>query len=102
VITQRAGTVDYHGTPVERDVATVVGVFVRAEHRGTGIVDRLLDAAAQWAGDVGFDELNLGVHVDNARAQGAYLRAGFAPSGVTFASSVGPEIEMVRRLGPSG
>ena len=42
------------------------------------------------------DQLALGVHRDNARAQGAYRRAGFAPSGVTFTGSIGPEIEMVR------
>jgi ribosomal protein S18 acetylase RimI-like enzyme len=102
VLAQRAGATDYHGRTVERDRATVVGVYVRGEQRGSGLVDRLLEAAAQWARDLGFDELALGVHADNGRAQGAYRRAGFVPSGVTFASSIGPEIEMVRRLGPDG
>jgi len=98
VITQRAGTLDYHGLPVERSRATVVGVYVRGEQRGSGLIDRLLEEAARWARDQGFDELTLGVHVDNARAQGAYRRAGFAPSGVTFNSTIGPEIEMVLGL----
>jgi GNAT superfamily N-acetyltransferase len=98
VITQRAGTLDYHGMLVEKSRATVVGVFVHAEQRGTGLIDRLLDAAAQWGRARGFDELSLGVHVDNARAQAAYRRAGFVPSGVTFSSTIGPEIEMVRAL----
>ncbi|WP_456789819.1 GNAT family N-acetyltransferase, partial [Cellulomonas sp. P5_C5] len=98
VLAQRAGTVDYHGRPVERSRATVVGVYVRDEHRGSGLIDRLLEAAAQWARDLGFDELTLGVHQDNARAQGAYRRAGFVPSGATFESSIGPELEMVRHL----
>jgi GNAT superfamily N-acetyltransferase len=83
---------------VEHGRATVVGVFVRDEHRGSGLIDRLLDTAAQWGRDVGFDQLTLGVHVDNARAQGAYRRAGFVPSGATFHTTVGPEIEMVRQL----
>lgn len=100
VIAQRAGTLDYHGQPVEQSRATVVGVFVRPEHRGSGLVDRLLEAGARWARDLGFDLLTLGVHRDNVRAQGAYRRAGFAPSGVTFESAIGPEIEMVRHLGP--
>ncbi|WP_082573476.1 GNAT family N-acetyltransferase [Cellulomonas sp. Root137] len=98
VIVQRAGSVDYHGVPVERSRAVVVGVYVRPEHRGDGLIDRLLDSAAQWARDQGFDELSLGVHRDNARAQGAYRRAGFVPSGVTFTGSIGPELEMVRPL----
>lgn len=98
VIVQRAGSLDYHGHPVERSRATVVGVYVRGEQRGSGLIDRLLEETAQWARDLGFDELTLGVHAENARAQGAYRRAGFVPSGVTFASSIGPELEMVRRL----
>ena len=98
VIAQRAGSLDYHGRPVERSRATVVGVYVRGEQRGSGLIDRLLDATAQWARDLGFDELTLGVHAENARAQGAYRRAGFVPSGVTFESSIGPELEMVRHL----
>ena len=67
-------------------------------HRGSGLVDRLLDAAAQWGRDLGTDRLTLGVHADNARAQGAYRRAGFVPSGATFEIAIGPEIEMVRPL----
>lgn len=101
VIAQRAGSLDYHGLPVEQSRATVVGVFVRREHRGSGLVDRLLETCAQWAGDLGFELLTLGVHQDNVRAQGAYRRAGFAPSGVTFESTIGPEIEMVRHLRPA-
>ncbi|NUU19126.1 GNAT family N-acetyltransferase [Cellulomonas humilata] len=98
VLVQRAGSLDYHGLPVEHSRAVVVGVYVRSEHRGDGVVDRLLDEAARWSRDRGFDELALGVHQDNARAQGAYRRAGFVPSGITFTGSIGPELEMVRRL----
>lgn len=98
VLVQRAGSVDYHGVPVERSRAVVVAVYLRPEHRGDGLIDRLLDSAAQWSRERGFDELSLGVHQDNARAQGAYRRAGFVPSGVTFTGSIGPELEMVRSL----
>ena len=98
VLVQRAGVPDYHGRPVEQSRAVVVGVYVRPENRGTGLIDQLLDTGAQWARDLGFDSLVLGVHVDNTRAQAAYRRAGFAPSGVEFTSSIGPEIEMVRAL----
>ena len=98
VLVQRAGSVDYHGRPVERSRAVVVGVYVRAEQRGSGLIDRLLESGARWAAERGHDQLALGVHRDNPRAQGAYRRAGFVPSGVDFYSSIGPEIEMVRAL----
>ena len=98
VIAQRGGSLDHHDRPLERDRATVVGAYVRGEQRGSGLVDRLLPAAAQWGRDLGFDELTLGVHQDNGRAQGAYRRAGFVPSGFIFAGPNGPEVEMVRRL----
>ena len=55
VIAQRAGSLDYHGRPIERSRATVVGVYVRDEQRGSGLIDRLLEATAQWARDLGFD-----------------------------------------------
>jgi ribosomal protein S18 acetylase RimI-like enzyme len=61
-------------------------------------VDDLFDAATAWCRERGFPEVVLDVHRDNARAQGAYRRAGFAPSGVAFTSAIGPEIEMVRTL----
>ncbi|WP_315092893.1 GNAT family N-acetyltransferase [uncultured Cellulomonas sp.] len=98
VLVERAGSRDYQGRPVERSRAVVVGVYVRPEDRGAGAIDRLLEAAARWSRDQGFDELALGVHVDNARAQASYRRAGFVPSGVEFTGSIGPEIEMVRAL----
>ena len=61
---------------------------------GVGDVHRIVRAD----GDEGVDELSLGVHQDNGRTQAAYRRAGFVPSGVTFSSTIGLELEMVRRL----
>jgi GNAT superfamily N-acetyltransferase len=98
VIVQRAGSLDHRDRPIRRSRPVVVGVYVRPGYRGEGVIDWLLDEAARWSRDRGFDELALGVHRDNARAQGAYRRAGFVPSGVTFTGSIGPEIEMVRPL----
>ena len=98
VLVQHAGSVDFHGRTIEHTRAVVVGVYVRPEHRGAGLIDRLLDAAGQWAAERGFDSLTLGVHQDNARAQGAYRRAGFVPSGVEYTGPIGPELELVRAL----
>jgi len=98
VIVQAPGTQDHHGRPVAHQRAVLVGVYVRPEHRGTGVVDDLFAGAASWCRERGFGEVVLNVHRDNARAQGAYRRAGFTPSGDEFTSAVGQEIEMVRPL----
>ncbi len=78
--------------------ADVVGVFVAPEARGTGAIDALLDAAARWTADQGFETLGLEVHVDNHRAQAVYRRAGFVPTGETFTGPIGAELAMSRSL----
>ncbi len=98
VLVRPAGVVDHTGRTVYISRADVVGVYVRAEHRGSGLIDALLDAAAAWAAERGQTRLSLDVHVDNARAQAAYRRAGFVPTGVTFTGPIGRELEMVRSL----
>ena len=98
VLVQEAGTLDHHSRPVESRQAVVVGVYVRPEHRGSGVVDELFEAAAEWTRGRGIGVLTLDVHSANARAQAAYRRAGFLPSGESFTSVIGPEIGMVRTL----
>jgi GNAT superfamily N-acetyltransferase len=98
VLVRPAGATDHTGRTVYLTRADVVGVFVSARHRGQGAIDALLDAAADWVRTLGLTRLTLDVHADNARAQAAYRRAGFAPTGVTFTSTIGPEIEMARAL----
>ena len=98
VLVQRAGAQDHHGRPIGRSRALLVGVYVRPSHRGTEVIADLLDAAADWCRSRDFTELTLDVHRDNARAMGAYRRAGFVPSGVAFTSTIGPEIEMALTL----
>ncbi|MCT9820122.1 GNAT family N-acetyltransferase [Microbacterium sp. W1N] len=78
--------------------ADVVGVYVAPVHRGAGILGLLFDEAAAWARAQGCDALTLSTHLDNARARAAYRKAGFTPTGVTFTSSVGPELEMRRAI----
>jgi RimJ/RimL family protein N-acetyltransferase len=76
--------------------ADLVGVWIAPDHRGTGLLGRLVDAAAQWAATHDVHELGLSVHRDNARAQAAYRKLGFTPTGEAFTSSIGPEIRMRR------
>ena len=98
VLIRATGQKDHLGRYVDDRRAFVVGVWVRPDRRGTGAVDLLLAAAAEWAAAQGLDRLTLDVHRDNHRAQGAYRRAGFAPTGETLTGPIGPEIVMARPL----
>lgn len=98
VLRWKEGAEDHHGRTVDAPRGDVVGVFIRQEARGRGVVDALFDAAARWARAIGDDRLVLDVHADNQRAQAAYRRAGFTPTGLEFTGSIGPEIEMSRPL----
>lgn len=95
VLLEEAGTTDWAGLPVERRQGHVVGVFVRPGHRGTGLTKALFDAGAEWAWERGAERVRLLVHQDNARAQGAYRKAGFVPSGVVVTP---PQVEGQREL----
>lgn len=98
VLIRATGQTDHLGRFVDDRRADVVGVYVNPAHRGSGAVDLLLAAAAEWATRQGLHRLSLDVHRDNPRAQAAYRRAGFVPTGETFSSSIGPEIVMARPL----
>ncbi|MYV41548.1 GNAT family N-acetyltransferase [Streptomyces sp. SID1328] len=87
VLLEEAGSEDWAGYAVERRQGHVVGVFVRPEHRGNGLIQELLDAGVAWAWEQGAERVRLFVHADNPRAQGAYLRAGFKPTGFVVSFS---------------
>ncbi|MGW3202576.1 GNAT family N-acetyltransferase [Streptomyces sp. NPDC001135] len=94
VLIEEAGTRDWAGFPVERRQGHVVGVFVRPDHRGNGLLQALFEAGVAWAWERGAERVRLLVHQDNGRAQGAYRKAGFVPSGVTVPLKDTAEIEL--------
>lgn len=96
VLLRRAGTLDHVGNRVAESRADIVGVFVAPTYRGQGLVGRLFDACGEWAAAHGHRDLTLDVHADNARAQAAYRKVGFEPTGVRFTSTIGPELQMRR------
>lgn len=98
VLHHPAGAIDHLGRTLAAPRADVVGVYVRPAHRGAGVIDALLDAVAGWAASVGGGSLTLDVHAHIHRAQAAYLRAGFTPTGARFTGPIGPEPEMSRSL----
>ncbi|MGW6537834.1 GNAT family N-acetyltransferase [Streptomyces sp. NPDC055051] len=70
------------GDPAKVDQTHLVGVFVRPEARGGGVVDALFRAAVEWSWTVdGVRRVRLYVHEENARAAAFYRRFGFVPSG---------------------
>ncbi|MEU3843917.1 GNAT family N-acetyltransferase [Streptomyces sp. NPDC028635] len=102
VLVEEAGTTDWAGFPVERRQGHVVGVYVRPEHRGSGLTKALFDAALEWAWGVGVERVRLIVHEGNKRAQGFYRKAGFVPTGVTVPVAQAPgekELEFVLEKG---
>ena len=98
VLVRRAGDIDHTGRSLSQGRADVVGVYVAPEARGSGAIDALLDAAARWTAEQGFETLSLDVHVDNHRAQAVYRRAGFVATGETFTGPIGAELAMSRSL----
>lgn len=105
VLVRATGQTDHVGRVVDDRRADVVGVYVHPQWRGRGAVEMLLQVAAAWVADLGLDRLCLDVHRDNARAQAAYRRAGFEPTGETLSSGIGPEIVMsatIRRNSEGG
>ncbi|MET8766554.1 GNAT family N-acetyltransferase [Streptomyces sp. NPDC004658] len=87
VLIEEAGTKDWGGFPVERRQGHAAGVFVRPEHRGNGLIEALFDAGVAWAWEQAAERVRLFVHEDNARAQAAYRKIGFVPSGLVVSFS---------------
>lgn len=75
------------------DHTELIQVWVTPEHRGTGLVDRLLDHAIQWSRH---DCIELDVGAANERARRAYERLGFIEVG-RHAGGTGDEITMTLR-----
>ncbi|MET9346688.1 GNAT family N-acetyltransferase [Streptomyces termitum] len=61
----------------------VVGVYVRPEARGSGLVDALLRTAVEWswAQEPPVGRVRLFVNEENGRAEAVYRRFGFVPTG---------------------
>ncbi|MEU7556239.1 GNAT family N-acetyltransferase [Streptomyces sp. NPDC044571] len=83
-LVEEGGTDDFFGLPVAQTQVHLVGVFVRAEQRGTGLTEALFQAAVDWAWSLEEPtpvRVRLFVHEENARAAAFYRRFGFVASG---------------------
>ncbi len=98
VLAPAAGTVDYFGRENPEGRAMLVSVYIDPAHRGQGVLELLVEAAADWARARGRRELALDVHTRNLPAQAAYRRLGFVATGGSTEVPTGTELEMVRAL----
>ncbi|MEU9148653.1 GNAT family N-acetyltransferase [Streptomyces sp. NPDC048349] len=84
VLVEESGTTDIFDRVIEQDQGHLVGVFVRPDQRGTGLTERLFEAALEWVWSLeapALERARLFVHEDNARAAGFYRRFGFEATG---------------------
>lgn len=95
---ERPGAQDFAGEAIEHDQVHVVGVWVHPDHRGAGLLGRLVDQVEAWAREHGAGRLRLLVHVDNGRARAAYAKIGFVPTGRTVRLDASREVEMQRPI----
>ncbi|PJJ03637.1 ribosomal protein S18 acetylase RimI-like enzyme [Streptomyces sp. 2333.5] len=83
----------------------LVGVYVRPEHRGTGLARELFRAAIGWSWGLAkpaVERVRLWVHEENGRAEAFYRALGFVETGLTSADPKDPaalERELVLKRG---
>lgn len=85
--------------------ATLVAVYVRKSHRGTGLSRKLLDKVIAHAREHSIRQLELAASTENPAAIRFYLREGFReigriPAGFLHEGREIDEILMVRRIAP--
>lgn len=62
----------------------IQSIFITPQHRGTGLVQRLIDHLAVTAKSAGALDLRLYAHTSNERALNAYRRCGFVDGPYTI------------------
>ncbi|MFF3625026.1 GNAT family N-acetyltransferase [Streptomyces sp. NPDC002467] len=105
VLIEAKGGTDFFGEVIEQQQGHVVGVFVRPEQRGSGLVERLFDAALEWSWSLEApvtERVRLFVHEENARAEAFYRRYGFGASGVVVPLETGAKDREYVVVRPAG
>ncbi|QXE36079.1 GNAT family N-acetyltransferase [Streptomyces sp. GMY02] len=84
MLVEEAGSIDFFGATIAQAQGHLVGVYVRPEQRGSGLIGALVGEALDWAWAQEKPRLarvRLYVHEENPRARAAYLKLGFVPTG---------------------
>lgn len=95
---EEPGGDDYGDQPIAQRQVHVVGVWLHPDHRGRGLIQQAIDAVVGWGREHGAERARLYVHADNPRARAAYVKAGFVPTGLSFQSKIGPEVELAKPI----
>ncbi|WP_329120456.1 GNAT family N-acetyltransferase [Streptomyces sp. NBC_01465] len=97
VLVEHAGGKGIFGEEIPVTQGHLVGVFVRAEHRGSGMIQALMQAACEWAWSLEeprLERVRLFVHERNVRAGATYRKFGFVETGLTVPAEVDGELEI--------
>ncbi|WP_369145516.1 GNAT family N-acetyltransferase [Streptomyces sp. R44] len=84
VLVERPSDEVRFGEAAKVDQTHIVGVYVRPEARGTGVIDALFRAGVEWSWTLPepvIARVRLYVHEENARAAAFYRRFGFVATG---------------------
>ncbi|MEU6933801.1 GNAT family N-acetyltransferase [Streptomyces sp. NPDC046385] len=84
VLVERPSDEVRFGEAATVDQTHIVGVYVRPEARGAGVIDALFRAAVEWSWTLpepAVVRVRLYVHEENARAAAFYRRFGFTATG---------------------
>ncbi|MFB7274729.1 GNAT family N-acetyltransferase [Streptomyces sp. NPDC056244] len=93
MLVEDAGSSDFFGATIAQAQGHLVGVYVRPEQRGSGLIGALIGEALDWAWAQEKPRLarvRLYVHEENPRARAAYLKLGFVPTGTVMAFQPDP------------
>jgi RimJ/RimL family protein N-acetyltransferase len=73
-------------------------MFVRLDHRGSGVADRLLERVLDWAFAHRFSSIYLGTNSKFQAAQKFYLKNGFSPVSIDSLPATVPRLELRDRF----
>jgi ribosomal protein S18 acetylase RimI-like enzyme len=85
------------GAPTDAGAVELISMYVRADARGAGAADALVEAVAAWAADQGAAQVVLAVRDSNERARAFYRRCGFADVGPASGEPGEPPETLMRR-----
>lgn len=66
-------------------------MYVVPEHRGKGVVRKIVEALESWSASQGVTEMQLEVYVENAAAIKAYEKSGYYPLILTMRKGLGED-----------
>lgn len=73
-------------------------MIVKAEHRNRGIGGKIIDFLVEYAKNLGYEEMSLGVDVDNEHARHLYEKKGFTDVIFHGVDEQGEYVKLLKKL----